>query len=77
MLLILLQETQTIFGIILERKLADHYIQEYMNGFKDIVTGEARRGYVDVVQELKSRFADVDVCIQRFLPAVWLEEPVD
>ena len=27
-----------------------------MNGFKDIVTGEARRGYVDVVQELKSRF---------------------
>lgn len=31
-----------------------------MNGFKDIVTGEARRGYVDVVQELKSRFADVD-----------------
>lgn len=42
-------------NIVLEKSY-----QEYMNGFKDIVTGEARRGYVDVVQELKSRFADVD-----------------
>ena len=42
-------------NIVLEKSY-----QEYMNGFKDIVTGEARRGYVEVVSELKSRFADVD-----------------
>ena len=31
-----------------------------MEGFKDIVTGEARRGYVEVVKELNERFPDVD-----------------
>ncbi|AIQ50629.1 type I restriction endonuclease subunit R [Paenibacillus sp. FSL R7-0331] len=32
--------------------------QEYMQGFTDIATGEARRGYVDVVKELQERFPD-------------------
>lgn len=31
-----------------------------MEGFTDISTGEARRGYVDVVKELNSRFPNVD-----------------
>lgn len=34
--------------------------QEYMEGFKDLATGEICRGYVEVVKELSSRFADVD-----------------
>ncbi len=29
-----------------------------MEGFKDIATGEARRGYQAVVAELKERFPD-------------------
>ena len=31
-----------------------------MEGFTDISTGEARRGYVDVVKELESRFSNID-----------------
>ena len=42
-------------NIVLEKSY-----KEYMEGFKDIVTGEAYRGYVDVVKELNSRFADVE-----------------
>jgi len=34
--------------------------QEYMQGFTDIATGEARRGYVDVVKDLAARFPDTD-----------------
>ena len=34
--------------------------KEYMEGFKDISTGEAKRGYVDIVNELKERFDNVD-----------------
>jgi type I restriction enzyme R subunit len=34
--------------------------REYMEGFTDISTGEARRGYADVVKELNSRFPNVD-----------------
>nr|WP_309247289.1 hypothetical protein [Shewanella sp. VB17] len=34
--------------------------QEYMEGFKDIATGEARRGYNQVVAELKERFPSPD-----------------
>lgn len=33
--------------------------KEYMEGFKDIATGEESRGYMKVVKELNSRFADV------------------
>src|SRR5690606_5565620 len=32
--------------------------KEYMEGFTDIATGEARRGYVEIVQELQSRFPE-------------------
>ncbi|HGY9584534.1 TPA: type I restriction endonuclease subunit R [Vibrio harveyi] len=49
----------TVFGdnntknVVLEKSY-----QEYMEGFKDLVTGEARRGYQAVVAELKERFPD-------------------
>ena len=42
-------------NIVLEKSY-----KEYMEGFNDIVTGEKRRGYVEVVKELNSRFADID-----------------
>ena len=42
-------------NIVLEKSY-----KEYMEGFKDLATGEICRGYVDVVKELNSRFADVD-----------------
>lgn len=51
----------TLFGdkntknVVLEKSYT-----EYMEGFTDVVTGAARRGYVDVVSELKERFSDVD-----------------
>lgn len=51
----------TLFGdsntrnIVLERSY-----KEYLEGFKDIVTGEARRGYIEVVKELNERFPNVD-----------------
>jgi type I restriction enzyme R subunit len=34
--------------------------QEYMEGFTDIATGEARRGYLEVVAELEQRFPNPD-----------------
>ena len=42
-------------NIVLEKSY-----KEYMEGFKDNVTGKVCRGYVDVVGELKSRFTDVE-----------------
>ena len=51
----------TLFGdkntknVVLEKSY-----KEYMEGFSDVATGEARRGYVDVVKELRERFPDVD-----------------
>ena len=51
----------TLFGdkntknVVLEKSY-----KEYMEGFTDISTGEARRGYVDVVNELNSKFPNVD-----------------
>lgn len=47
----------TLFGdantknVILEKSY-----KEYMEGFTDVVTGEARRGYMEVVKELQDRF---------------------
>jgi type I restriction enzyme R subunit len=32
--------------------------KEYMEGFTDVVTGQARRGFMDVVSELEQRFPD-------------------
>lgn len=40
--------------------ILENNYKEYMEGFIDISTGEARRGYVDVVNELNTRFSDVD-----------------
>ena len=49
----------TLFGnantknVVLEKSY-----REYMEGFTDIATGKACRGYVEVVDELQSRFSD-------------------
>lgn len=49
----------TLFGdkntknVVLEKSY-----KEYMEGFTDVLTGEARRGFVDVVKELETRFPD-------------------
>lgn len=51
----------TLFGdrntknVVLEKSY-----KEYMEGFTDISTGEARRGYLDVVAELQQRFPNPD-----------------
>lgn len=52
-------ESITLFGsantknVVLEKSY-----KEYMEGFTDIATGRASRGYVEVVNELQSRFPD-------------------
>ena len=52
----------TLFGdkntknVVLEKSYS-----EYMKGFTDIVSGEARRGYLDIVEELQQRFPNPDV----------------
>ena len=49
----------TLFGdkntknVVLEKSY-----KEYMEGFTDVVTGEARRGFVEVAKELETRFPD-------------------
>jgi len=49
----------TLFGdqntknVVLEKSY-----KEYMEGFTDVITGEARRGFVDVVRELEQLFPD-------------------
>ena len=49
----------TLFGdtntknVVLEKSY-----KEYMNGFTDVLTGEVRRGFVDVVRELEQLFPD-------------------
>jgi len=49
----------TLFGdkntknVVLEKSYT-----EYMQGFTDTATGEARRGYLDIVKELEQRFPD-------------------
>ena len=54
----------TLFGdkntknVVLEKSYT-----EYLEGFKDITTGEARRGYMDVVKELNEKFPDSDEII--------------
>ena len=51
----------TLFGdkntknVVLEKSY-----KEYMDGFNDISTGEARRGYIEIVKELQSHFPNVD-----------------
>lgn len=51
----------TLFGdkntknVVLEKSY-----KEYMEGFSDATTGEARRGFIDVVNELEQRFPNPD-----------------
>lgn len=51
----------TLFGdsstknVVLEKSY-----KEYLEGFTDLVTGEARRGYMEVVKELNERFPEPD-----------------
>ncbi len=42
-------------NVILEKSY-----KEYMEGFSDLVNGEARRGYIDVVIELNEKFPSID-----------------
>jgi type I restriction enzyme R subunit len=49
----------TLFGDTNTRNVVlEKSYKEYMQGFTDVVTGEARRGFVDVVNELEQRFPD-------------------
>jgi len=51
----------TLFGDANTKSvLLEKSYKEYMEGFTDIATGEARRGYVDVVAELERRFPHPD-----------------
>ncbi|MDO9366280.1 MAG: type I restriction endonuclease subunit R [Methylotenera sp.] len=55
----------TLFGdkntknVVLEKSY-----KEYMEGFTDVATGEARRGYLDVVAELNQRFPHPDEIVK-------------
>ena len=42
-------------NIVLEKNY-----KEYLEGFKDIASGEARRGYIEIVKELNDKFPDTD-----------------
>lgn len=54
----------TLFGdsstknVVLEKSY-----KEYLEGFTDIATGEARRGYTEVVKELNDQFPDPDAIV--------------
>ena len=54
----------TLFGdsntknVVLEKSY-----KEYLEGFTDLVTGEARRGYVEVVRELNEKFSNPDAIV--------------
>ena len=55
----------TLFGdsntknVVLEKSY-----KEYLEGFTDIVTGEARRGYIEVVKELNEKFPKPDEIVK-------------
>lgn len=57
-------EAITLFGdkntknVVLEKSF-----KEYLEGFTDMTTGEARRGYIEVVNELNERFPDPDAIV--------------
>ena len=49
----------TLFGDTNTRNVVlEKSYKEYMDGFTDVITGEARRGFTDVVNELEQRFPD-------------------
>lgn len=55
----------TLFGdkntknVILEKSY-----EEYLEGFTDIITGEARRGYIEVVKELNEKFPNPEEIVK-------------
>lgn len=55
----------TLFGdsntknVVLEKSY-----KEYLQGFTDIITGEARRGYIEVVNELNEKFPTPDTIVK-------------
>jgi type I restriction enzyme R subunit len=55
----------TLFGdsntknVVLEKSY-----KEYLEGFTDIVTGEARKGYIEVVKELNEKFPNPDEIVK-------------
>jgi type I restriction enzyme R subunit len=55
----------TLFGdrntknVVLEKSY-----REYLEGFTDIATGKARRGYLEVIKELQQRFPDPDEIVK-------------
>ncbi|GFO75484.1 type I restriction enzyme, R subunit [Bathymodiolus platifrons methanotrophic gill symbiont] len=55
----------TLFGdkntknVVLEKSY-----KEYMEGFTDVATGDARRGYLELVEELAQRFPDPDAIVK-------------
>ena len=55
----------TLFGdtntknVVLEKSY-----KEYMEGFSDLATGEARRGYLDVIKELQDKFPKPDEIVK-------------
>ena len=55
----------TLFGdkntknVVLEKSY-----KEYMEGFADVATGEARRGYLDIVAELQQRFSNPEEIVK-------------
>lgn len=57
----------TLFGnsstknVVLEKSY-----REYLEGFTDLVTGEARRGYIEVVEELNEKFPQVDEIVTEY-----------
>lgn len=57
-------EAITLFGdkntknVVLEKSY-----KEYLEGFTDMTTGEARRGYLEVVKELNEQFPDPDTIV--------------
>jgi type I restriction enzyme R subunit len=60
-------EAITLFGdsntknVVLEKSY-----KEYLEGFTDIVTGKASRGYVEVVDELTEKFPDPDEIVREY-----------
>lgn len=58
-------DTITLFGdkntknVVLEKSY-----KEYLEGFTDIITGQARRGYIEVVQDLNTKFPHPDEIVK-------------
>ncbi|MEY3788940.1 MAG: Type site-specific deoxyribonuclease HsdR [Pseudomonadota bacterium] len=55
----------TLFGDINTKNVVlEKSYKEYMEGFTDVATGEARRGYLEVVTELEQRFPNPDEIVK-------------